>query len=219
MTPTGAAPGGVSQPAAAPSVSMAGQAPTVDLQPTPVAQGPDKWQNLLNFGLNLMAASEPRPGSVVGPSALGAIGQAGLATQANIRQEKAAASKSAHQRDIFNVERKKLEMQAYKITQDAETKRLLHKINQDNESLDRKLELMKIRSDIMAQLAETRTKYAELITQTSYAPFENEGDRQAEIMRLTQERDAQVRAMLERAGVQIPEDPLSGAFDPMELLR
>jgi hypothetical protein len=43
---------------------------------------------MMNFGLNLLAAAEPTPGSAVGPSFGGAIGKAGLATQARSDKQK-----------------------------------------------------------------------------------------------------------------------------------
>ncbi len=62
-------------------------------------------ENLMEFGLRMMAASEAQPGTTVGPSVLGAVGQAGFGTLAGARRRKketatAAATERRHKETI-----------------------------------------------------------------------------------------------------------------------
>jgi len=70
---------------------------------------PEHYQNLLEFGLNLMAAGEPAAGAQQGPGLMGAIGKAGGKTMGSIRKRDsataAAAMKERHHQDDIAVKR------------------------------------------------------------------------------------------------------------------
>ena len=55
----------------------------------------ESWSDLMRFGLSLMKAGEAKPGTVVGPSFLGAFGEAGMGTLDRIARRKAGRAKTA----------------------------------------------------------------------------------------------------------------------------
>ncbi len=119
MTPRG---GQFQRPAARPPMpTMAPgggymlEPPRVPAAPAPPPSfwnDPDKKANLRDFGLRLMVAGEPAPGSVIGPSLFGAVGRAGLGTVEDVRGRAAAAATRDFERqkhlDTMTIEERKI---------------------------------------------------------------------------------------------------------------
>lgn len=90
-----AAPGDYGAPAPVDPATAAEIRDKAGLFGTNFLSNKDQYSNLLAFGLALMAAAEPQAGAVRGPSLMGAIGRAGLATEKGIRGREAAATEVA----------------------------------------------------------------------------------------------------------------------------
>lgn len=95
--PIPAAEFGPPQGPALPSTQPAAATPVASPVPPPASglDVPGNRESLLDFGLRLMQSGEATPGTMVGPSFFGAVGQAGMGTmESRLAREKAAAAQA-----------------------------------------------------------------------------------------------------------------------------
>lgn len=196
------------QPGAAPPPTQAAQGMNPFLQA--LAGGgteQDAYMNLMNFGMQLMAASEAQPGSVRGPSLAGAVGRAGQASIGDIRAQKAGRSKAAteerrHQ-ETLDLKRRQLDLESIRIAQDGETKRLLIEIDRDNKRFDRDLKKQQLDLQRYEAVATLREEYAARRQEIMFDPALNEEERQAALRANRNEEQANVSRIQNR----MPETP------------
>ena len=165
-------------------------------------------QNLLEFGLRMMAGSGADQGSRrVGPGLLDIVGKAGFGTLAGARKRKkeTAAATTAERRhqDKMTLERKKIDISAVRNANDAETKRLLITIDQDNKTLDRRMDKMNLDVRVMGQISEIRKDFAEQrenVTQELAMSGETQTGEEFEaaVQNRLQELRAQEKGMVDR---------------------
>jgi hypothetical protein len=189
-----------------PGMPQAPAGPATPPGRTNMFQDPKAYENLLHFGLALMAASDASQGNGVrGPSLAGAIGKAGLATQGRVDTQRTTAATTAREDRKFATEtaikRKELELRSFQITQDAETKRLLYQIRQDNERFDRELQRLKLNSETANRISQLTLEKQEAISAVGFDPdLETEDERRAAIRQVREQYDSQIKALMGQQG-------------------
>ena len=169
--------------------------------------GPEDYGRLMRFGVDLMNASQPTPGAIVGPTLLGAVGKAGATSIArNQKREllkkaeqrataKARAEERYHQ-DKMTIERQKLYNDRIKNAQSEDTKQLLIQIKQQQAEMSRKIDLAKLSTDTMAAIGRVRDRYDKLISSALIGPG-TDAEQTARIKQLQQEEADSIAAMHE----------------------
>lgn len=144
----------------APSLPPAGPPPG----PVSFSDDPAKMEMLRDFGLRMMIASEPRPGSAVGPSLFGAVGRAGMGTIKDTRARKAAtataAAEAKRHKDKMGMEERRIAsteaLRRETIKQRAEGQRLSNEIAGLRATTDRATLEVKIADQEQDAIADLR---------------------------------------------------------------
>lgn len=112
---------------------------------------PEKMEMLRDFGLRMMMAGQAQPGSVVGPSLMGALGRSGMATFEDKRGRDAMAAKAeaAAARGVVEQSRHedKMAIEERKIDSTAALRRETMKLREEGQQTANKISLMRADTD------------------------------------------------------------------------
>lgn len=142
-----------------PGAKAAPETPVMQRGPGAAAPGQPgfsdySWDDLLSFGLNLMAASEPQRGDTRRPSLLGAVGRAGSATVSNKQAQRQKATE-------LGLKQQEIDIAGTKVLLDAENTRLLREIEQGDRQIQRAIQAANLSVDAQQAIAQVEKEYQE----------------------------------------------------------